>query len=59
MTGVQTCALPISGLLTLPSYIGLDAPMSNFYFACIGAAIAFVVAFAVSFVLYRDEKVGK
>lgn len=47
------------GLLTLPSYIGLDAPMSNFYFACIGAAIAFVVSFAVSFVLYRDEKAGK
>ena len=39
------------GLLTLPSYIGLDAPMSNFYLACVGAAIAFVVAFAVSFVL--------
>lgn len=47
------------GLLTLPSYIGLDAPMSNFYFACIGAAIAFVVSFAVSFVLYKDEKAGK
>lgn len=47
------------GLLTLPSYIGLDAPMSNFYFACIGAAIAFVVSFAVSFVLYRDEKADK
>ena len=46
------------GLLTLPSYIGLDAPMSNFYFACIGAAIAFVVSFAVSFVLYKDEKKG-
>ena len=44
------------GLLTLPSYIGLDAPMSNFYFACAGAAIAFVVAFIVSFVLFRDEK---
>ena len=42
------------GLLTLPSYIGLDAPMSNFYFACAGAAIAFVVSFAVSFVLYKD-----
>lgn len=42
------------GLLTLPSYIGLDAPMSNFYFACIGAAIAFAISFAVSFVLYRD-----
>lgn len=44
------------GLLTLPSYIGLDAPMSNFYYACAGAAIAFVVAFIVSFVLFRDEK---
>lgn len=42
------------GLLTLPSYIGLDAPMSNFYFACAGAAIAFVVSFAVSYVLYKD-----
>lgn len=42
------------GLLTLPSYIGLDAPMSNFYFACIGAAIAFAVSFAVSFLLYKD-----
>lgn len=44
------------GLLTLPSYIGLDTPMSNFYYACAGAAIAFVVAFIVSFVLFRDEK---
>ena len=46
------------GLLTLPSYIGLEAPMSNFYFACAGAAIAFVVSFAVSFVLFKDEKKG-
>lgn len=45
------------GLLTLPSYIGLDAPMSNFYFACVGAAISFVVAFIVSFVLYKDPAV--
>ena len=44
------------GLLNLPSYIGLDTPMSNFYYACAGAAIAFVVAFIVSFVLFRDEK---
>ncbi len=43
------------GLLTLPSYIGGDT-MSNFYVACIGAAIAFAVSFAVSFVLYKDEK---
>ena len=44
------------GLLTLPSYIGLDAPMSNFYFACAGAAIAFVVGFAVSYILYKDPE---
>lgn len=44
------------GLLTLPSYIGLDAPMSNFYFACAGAAIAFVISFAVSYVLYKDPQ---
>ena len=44
------------GLLTLPSYIGLDAPMSNFYMACAGAAIAFVVAFVVSFILYKDPE---
>lgn len=47
------------GLLTLPSYIGLNEPMSNFYFACIGAAIAFVVSFAVSYILYKDEKKGE
>lgn len=48
------------GLLTLPSYIGIDAPMSNFYFACAGAAIAFVVSFVVSFVLFKDkEEVNK
>lgn len=47
------------GLLTLPSYIGLDAPMSNFYLACAGAAIAFVVAFVVAYVLHKDEVVEK
>lgn len=48
------------GLLTLPSYIGIDAPMTNFYFACAGAAIAFVVSFVVSFVLFKDkEEVNK
>lgn len=47
------------GLLTLPSYIGLDAPMSNFYYACIGAAIAFVVSFVVSFLLFKDNRESK
>ncbi len=44
------------GLLTLPSYIGLDYPMSNFYLACAGAAIAFVISFAVNYVLYKDKE---
>ena len=44
------------GLLTLPSYIGLDAPMSNFYMACVGAAIAFAVAFVLSYLLYKDPE---
>lgn len=48
--GVKNFSGGSPGLLTLPSYIGLDYPMSNFYLACAGAAIAFVV----SFVLYKD-----
>lgn len=52
--GVKNFSGGSPGLLTLPSYIGLDYPMSNFYLACAGAAIAFVVSFAVSFVLYKD-----
>lgn len=42
------------GLLTLPSYISVESPMSNFYFAAIGCAIAFVISFATSFVLFKD-----
>lgn len=42
------------GLMTLPSYIGGDS-LRDLYMACIGAAIAFVVSFAVSYVLYKDE----
>ena len=34
------------GLLTLPSYIGGDS-LNDLYFAIIGAAIAFAVAFAI------------
>ena len=41
------------GLLTLPSYIGGDT-MSNFVYACIGAAISVVAAFIAAFILYKD-----
>lgn len=43
------------GLLTLPSYIGGDS-LNDLYFAIIGSAIAFAVAFVVSYVLYKDPK---
>lgn len=46
------------GLLTLPSYIGLDAPMSNFYLACAGAAIAFVAAFIASYLLNTPKRLA-
>ncbi len=55
--GVKNFSGGSPGLLTLPSYIGLDYPMSNFYLACAGAAIAFVVSFAVCYVLYKDPVV--
>jgi PTS system beta-glucosides-specific IIC component len=54
--GVKNFSGGAPGLLTLPSYIGLDTPMSNFYFAVVGSGIAFIVSFAISFILYRDKK---
>lgn len=44
------------GLLTLPVYIGEDG-FSNLLFACLGALLAFVVAFIVSYILYKEEAV--
>lgn len=44
------------GLLTLPSYISVDAPMANFYLAIAGACIAFVVAFCISYILFKDNE---
>ncbi|MCI8863179.1 MAG: PTS transporter subunit EIIC [Lachnospiraceae bacterium] len=43
------------GLMTLPSYIGGDS-LRDLYLACIGAVIAFVLSFGISYVLYKDEK---
>ncbi|MEG0093861.1 beta-glucoside-specific PTS transporter subunit IIABC [Anaerorhabdus sp.] len=54
--GIKNFSGGSPGLLTLPSYISTDAPMSNFYLACAGAAIAFVVSFAVSYFLYKEKK---
>ncbi|MBM7541031.1 beta-glucoside-specific PTS transporter subunit IIABC [Amphibacillus cookii] len=41
------------GLLTLPSYIG-DDTLSYFTFATIGAIISIIIAFIVSYILYKD-----
>lgn len=43
------------GLMTLPGYIGGDS-LRDLMLACVGAAIAFVITFIVSFVLYKDEE---
>ena len=43
------------GLMTLPVYIGENG-LSNLVYACIGAGIAFVVAFVVSYILYKEDK---
>ncbi len=51
--GVKRFASGSPGLMTLPVYIGEDG-FSNLMYACIGALIAFGVAFAVSFVLYKE-----
>lgn len=52
--GVARYATGSPGLLTLPVYIGGNS-MSNFYYACIGAAISIAVAFIVAYVLYKDS----
>lgn len=41
------------GFLTLPSYLGGDG-LTDFYFAAIGAVVSVVVAFIISFILYKD-----
>lgn len=52
--GVGRYAQAAPGLLALPSYIGGDS-LRVFYLACMGSAIAFAVAFGVSFVLGVEE----
>ncbi len=44
------------GLMTLPGYIGGEG-FTDLLHACIGLSIAFVVAFAASFVLYKDKEI--
>ena len=51
--GVARYATGAPGVLTLPVYIGGDS-MSNFYYACIGAALSIVIAFVVAYILYKD-----
>ncbi len=46
------------GLMTLPSYIGGDS-LRDLYLACIGAAIAFVISFALSYILFKDGEEGE
>lgn len=47
------------GLMTLPVYIGGEAPLMNLAYACIGSAIAFAVAFVISFITYKEDDVAE
>lgn len=50
---VRNFAGGVPGLLTLPGYIG-DDTLQYLTFAAIGAVISIVIAFIISYVLYKD-----
>lgn len=50
---VRNFAGGVPGLLTLPGYIG-DDTLNYFIFAVIGAVISIILAFVISYVLYKD-----
>jgi PTS system beta-glucosides-specific IIC component len=56
MMGVARFATGSPGLLTLPVYIGGEG-FSNLIYAVIGCAIAFVVSFGASFVMFKEAAV--
>ena len=53
LLGVRNYSGGSPGFLTLPSYLGGDG-LRDFYCACIGTAVSVVVAFIISFILYKD-----
>lgn len=54
LTGVGRYTSGSPGLLALPGYIGTDG-FRNIMFACIGAAIAFVVSFIVTYFIGFED----
>lgn len=56
LMGVRRYAPGSPGLLTLPVYIGKDG-LTNLAYAVVGCVIAFVTAFIVSYLLFKEEKV--
>ena len=46
------------GLMTLPVYIGEDG-FTNLLFACLGALLAFVVAFIASYLMFNEDPVSE
>lgn len=43
------------GLITLPVYIGENS-LTNFYYACGGVVISFIVAFVLSYILFKENE---
>lgn len=58
ITRVRNFAGGSPGLLTLPSYIG-DDTLQFFINASIGAAISIVIAFIVSYILFKDPETSE
>lgn len=56
LMGVRRFGTGSPGLLTLPVYIG-GKGMTNFFNACLACVIAFVAAFIISYILFKEEKV--
>ena len=54
LVGVRRFGAGSPGLMTLPVYLGGES-INNFFFACAGVVISFIIAFAISYVLYKEQ----
>lgn len=54
---VRRFATGSPGLMTLPVYIG-DQGFTNFFYACLGSLVAFVVAFIISYITFKPNQEG-
>lgn len=57
ITQIRAYSMVTPGLLSLISYVSVDAPSTNLLFAVVTAVVAFIVTFALTFILgFEDFK---